>query len=334
MGCRRHGVSRRVRRVGPDPAVAAARLAVRRSLAGLTAGRPGPGGLLGRRRLAGPGGGAGLRGAQARPARGRASPSTTGCSPARPRRPPGRHASWPARPRARSLGLRDAWPRPRHRPGPTRARRPPAAAGRYAALEAAAANAAGGGGPARPHPGRPGRDRAARPGPRLRGPLAGRDGAGAAAATCARCSACAGRRPAAACAALGLRAVGRPAELRPALRQGRVRQQAAAGAGGRARAGRRRGAGPDRRTSCGPTPTLLDALAAGRGGRLGGTLADGGQGRRAAPVDGPGRAAGRDQDRVLRRRRAGRGLPGGRADPAPRRRARRAGHRLARPALD
>ena len=45
-----------------------------------------------------------------------------------------------------------------------------------------------GGGPARPHPRRPGRDGAARAGPRVRGAQPGRDGRGRAAATGARCS--------------------------------------------------------------------------------------------------------------------------------------------------
>ena len=53
----------------------------------------------------------------------------------------------------------------------------------------------GRGRPARAHPGRPGRDGAARAGPRLGRPVAGRDGRRGAAATCARCSACAAPRP-------------------------------------------------------------------------------------------------------------------------------------------
>ena len=59
---------------------------------------------------------------------------------------------------------------------------------RYAVLDQMADHFGAGAGAARAHPGRPGRDRAARAGPRLRRPVAGRHATRSSTATAARCS--------------------------------------------------------------------------------------------------------------------------------------------------
>ena len=126
------------------------------------------------------------------------SSSTTGCSRLRRRRRRGRRR------------LR----RPRARPGPTcwpstvraAGEGPEAAAraARYAALRDAAAGLGAAAGAARAHPGRPGRDGAAGAGPRLGGPVAGRDAAPAATRFAARCWTCPATTTEAACRAAGL----------------------------------------------------------------------------------------------------------------------------------
>ena len=108
----------------------------------------------------------------------------------------------------------------------------------------------GRGGPARPHQGRSGRDRAARAGPRLGRPLAGRHGRapGPLPAPAAR------DRPRPDPGRLRRpepRGLGRPAERRPGVRPGPGPAPGAPGAGGRARARRGRGPGPYRSAAAG-----------------------------------------------------------------------------------
>ena len=172
--------------MGPQPAVAAVRSAVRRALADLPPSGRVAGGLLRRRGLGGAGRRAGLRGRRHAPA-GRA----------------GHHRPWPAaglgRPRparVAELGYRaragpgaaDAGPgRQRRRPGGRSPDRPLCRAGPVLAADGAD--------PARPHRRRPGRDGAARARARVRPPLDRRHARRSTGATCVRCSGCAGPTP-------------------------------------------------------------------------------------------------------------------------------------------
>ena len=213
----------------------------------------------------------------------------------------------------------------RARAGPGRGRRPstvgahgggPEAAARsarYAALDAAADRLGAATVLLGAHPRRPGRDRAAR---LARGSgarsLAGMPPGPATVATGARCSSVDRATTRRACAAEGLRAVGRPAQHRPALRPvpGPPRRAAGAGARARARGGRR--PRPVGRRWPAPTPTRstqLAATAAGRGRRTGRRPRRRRARRDAARAAQPGPARG-----GARRR-----LPGGRAHRRPRR---------------
>ena len=130
---------------------------------------------------------------------------------------------------------------------------------RYAALAQLAAALRRPGRAAGAHPRRPGRDGAARPGPRVRWPLAAGDAARRSAT-----GAVVFARPLleltraqteAACRADGHRVVVRPAQRRPALPALPRPARRAAGARARAGPGRRRGAGPHRPSSCATTWT-------------------------------------------------------------------------------
>ena len=291
---------------GPHPAVAAVRLAVRRALRGLPPRRAGAGRVLGRRRLAGPGRRAGLRGPAARAAGRRASPWITGCSRARPEQAAGSTAV------LAGLGLDPvhavrvtvARPGGAGYPGPEAAAR----AARYAALDAVARPAArppscsGTPSMTRPRPscsGWPAAPAPARwPGwPRVSGrylrPLLGS----------------AARRPAAACAALALTPWEDPHNTDPGYARVRVRRALLPALEAQLGPGRRRGAGPDRRAAARRTPTRSTSWPPPRPRRL----ADGQPGLPAAalaalpPRSGPG-CSGRP-----------RWPPGARAGPSPHR---------------
>ena len=309
--------------MGPHPAVAAIRLAVRRALAGLARRRPRAGRLLGRRRLAGPGRRAGLRGPAARAATRAGSPSITGCRRDRRSRPAGSRRPGRAGPRPGARGPRRGRPARRARPypGPEAAAR----AARYAALDQAAAAAA-----------RPpillghtlddqaetvllglARGSGAR--------VAGRDGRRVSGRYLRPLLGVRRAQTRAACAALGAGRLGGPAQQRSRLRPGRgsARRCCPRWRSSSGRAWPRRWPGP--RASCAPTPTSSTSWpprpprswpTVSRGlpaGRAGGA---------AAPPSGPGCS----------------GPP--RWRPAPRRApcdqhvtaAGRAGHRLARAA--
>ena len=152
----------------------------------------------------------------------------------RPPRPPPPAAGWGWR--------RWSWSVGRRRPGP---------AGPEAAARDGAVRGARRGGraprrsrrPARPHPRRPGRDRAARPRPRARGPGRWPGCRPAAAGTGARCWTCRGRRPPRPAPSWGWPpGTTRPTRT-PRTRGSRVRA-ARGGAVGRAGAGLRREPGP------------------------------------------------------------------------------------------
>ena len=201
------------------------------------------------------------------------------------------------------------------------ARRPEAAArdARYDALEDAAAAPRRRRGAARAHPRRPGRAGAARPRPRLRRPVPGRDAAPPAAASRARCSASRGQTTARPAPAEGLDPWHDPHNDDPAFR--RVRARRAAG---------RRSSATSARASPPPSPASADLLRDGRR-----------PARRGSPAR-PGAALG---DRAARRRGARRRCRGrsargsGGCSPSRRacrparcaRRARRRARRAGRP---
>ena len=178
-----------------------------------------------------------------------------------------------------------------------------------------------GDGPARPHPGRPGRDGAAGTGPRIGDPVAGRDGHPL---RTRRAPAAAPARGAPVRHRAGLPRerpgpVARSAQQRSVLRPRTGAADRAADAGGRARPRDLRGAGPDR---CARPRRRRSARRAGRGGGPG----DGPPGMwRAGGVAGGASPAG---DRPL--------APAGARPRGPVRRSpvrgRGAGHRLARSA--
>ena len=155
--------------MGPHPAVADVRRAVRRRWP-TWRGRAGAGRVQRRRRLAGAGRRAGFRRRPGRACGRGCSPWITGCRTARPRSGPTMspaRARPGARPRRRRSPSRSARPAARRRrPGRPATRRWPRRPTRLGA----------GGRAARPHQGRPGRDRAARAGQGQRRAVAGGDG--------------------------------------------------------------------------------------------------------------------------------------------------------------
>ena len=237
--------------MGPDPAVAAVRRAVRLALTHVD----GP--VL----VACSGGADSLALAAAiafeAPRQGSPpdwSPSTTACRPGRPIR----RGGW-RRSATSSASTRSRWCR--STVGTTGGPEAAARAARYAALDRGRRRARRAGA-ARPHPRRPGRDGAARARPRVRAALDRRD------ARRRRALPASAARPAAGDDRGGLRgarlpALGRPAQRRPELPAGAAAPRGAAAARGRPAGRRRRGAGPHRGAASATTSTRSDRALAG-----------------------------------------------------------------------
>ena len=271
--------------MGPHPAVAEVRRAVRRGLDGLTAGDLVLAACSGgadslalaaalaheapRQRAAG-----GRRHRRSRaPARISATSPPRRGGPGRTRPRPGGGRAGDGRGRAR-----------RGRPGGRGARRPLPGTGRGGPAYRRPRH------PARPQHGRPGGNGPARPGPRLGRQVAGRDAGRAAATTGARCSACGGPRCGPHATPLGLRPWDDPHNADPAYARARVRHQA--------------------------LPALEAALGPGVAQALARTRRPAADRRRGARRAGrrPGAAAARPGRRLARRRARGRRPP--RSGPA------------------